>query len=47
MGIEEIGDLNWVFPQVQGERLRYRVCTTVEKLGGGLIRLIEVGTGRC
>ena len=45
MGIEEIGDLNWVFPQVQGGE-DDRVGTTVEKVRGGLIRLIAVGTGR-
>ena len=42
MGIEEIGDLSWVFPQVQGEE-DGRVGTTVEKVVGGLI---AVGTGR-
>ena len=45
MGIEEIGNLNWVFPQVQGGEIG-RVGTTIEKVGGGLIRLITIGTGR-
>ena len=45
MGVEEVDDLNWVFPQVQEGEVG-RVGTTVEKVGGGLIRLFAVGTGR-